>query len=973
MSRSIRRYTKIIALAAILLVAKVESSHAQYYSWGADRANLKWSTIETDSVKLIFPDSVEATARRTMHYIDAVSPDIGFSYNYSAMKIPFVLHAENFQSNGLVMWAPKRVEFLTSPAIDGFSMPWVKQLVAHEYRHAVQYNNINKSTMKWLTYLLGQQGATIGLLFPSLYALEGDAVLTETQMSTYGRGKQPSFSIGYRAIGEELLTRKHHDKWFCGSYKSYVPDHYELGYQIVSHAYDKYGENIWNRVFDYASKYPFTIAPQNIVLKKYYDTSSSELFEETFEELLELWDQANSADDSSMMVAPLDTTNYTTYSFPIALDNSRVVALKSDYNNPSRFVEFNTQDQSEKFIAHTGYISTRPKHGGGRLWWSEYRRSPLFSEKVDSKICYMDLDNQKTNTLKGISNALYPTPIDNSTEHIAYVEYHYSGQFSVVELEGKQEIKRTAIDYPKEVHSLAWDNKTRSLYVIITDDDGMWLGEVGDNGVEKLTTPAYITLSDLSAKDGVLYFGSIYSGKDEVHCFDLESRKEYQLTSSKFGSFDGSAPSQDGVQYLTTYNKYGYNLAKQRIDTTKKEVTPRHIPHNVVNLDRVKWDIINLDTVRFERCDSIESEHIHKHKHYSKMGHMFNIHSWAPAKFSPYTLISEQGINISAGATILTQNLLSSCEGYLSYGWDREQGSIVTGALSYNGLGVRFDLSATYGGTQNSYFLSLPTDDCYKGFDISATLPLIFQQGYHTKSLSITTGWGYSNGITPHIKGIDYNPSTLVISSINYDPMVGVNKLIFGISFTDYVRSAYRSLTSPWIYSLSASYSTDPINRDFSDLMTLYASVTTPGLLPHNSLSVAAAYQNTYGGIEMNGVSLLGYKSSTLIPRGYYYSDINNRNFIASSINYKFPLWYPEGGISGLIYFKRISMNLGGDYAQFDTMLNEKSRIYSLGGDLSFDINVFNMPSASTSTIKISLYKPADRNLYLQFGLSVPF
>ena len=38
----------------------------------------------------------------------------------------------NFQSNGLVMYLPKRVEFLTSPAIDGYSMPWYKQLVAHD-------------------------------------------------------------------------------------------------------------------------------------------------------------------------------------------------------------------------------------------------------------------------------------------------------------------------------------------------------------------------------------------------------------------------------------------------------------------------------------------------------------------------------------------------------------------------------------------------------------------------------------------------------------------------------------------------------------------------------------------------------------------------------------------------------------------------------------------------------------------------
>ena len=36
------------------------------------------------------------------------------------------------------------------------------------------------------------------------------------------------------------------DKWFCGSYRDYIPDHYELGYQICSYAYARYDENVWD-------------------------------------------------------------------------------------------------------------------------------------------------------------------------------------------------------------------------------------------------------------------------------------------------------------------------------------------------------------------------------------------------------------------------------------------------------------------------------------------------------------------------------------------------------------------------------------------------------------------------------------------------------------------------------------------------------------------------------------------------------
>ena len=137
---------------------------AQYYTWGSDPAGLKWSTIRTPDVRMIYPDTVSAVARRTLFYIRSVRPDIGYGFRHGPMRIPFVMHPENFQSNGLVMYLPKRVEFLTSPAVDSYSMPWYKQLVAHEYRHAVQYNNLNRGVIRALSYVLGQQGSTIGLL-----------------------------------------------------------------------------------------------------------------------------------------------------------------------------------------------------------------------------------------------------------------------------------------------------------------------------------------------------------------------------------------------------------------------------------------------------------------------------------------------------------------------------------------------------------------------------------------------------------------------------------------------------------------------------------------------------------------------------------------------------------------------------------------------------------------------------------------
>ena len=132
----------------------IEQVSAQYYSWGADPAHFKWRKAETDQATVIYPEHASEIGLTTLYLTERIKPSIQYGYKLPPLDLPFVVHPENLQSNGLVMWIPKRVEFLSSPAIDGYSMPWLKQLTAHEFRHAVQYNNINVGFIKFLSYLL---------------------------------------------------------------------------------------------------------------------------------------------------------------------------------------------------------------------------------------------------------------------------------------------------------------------------------------------------------------------------------------------------------------------------------------------------------------------------------------------------------------------------------------------------------------------------------------------------------------------------------------------------------------------------------------------------------------------------------------------------------------------------------------------------------------------------------------------------
>ncbi len=980
---------------------------AQYYSWGADPESMNWKHIKGKKISVIYPDTARVLGHKLFHYVRAVQPSIDFGFRHSAMKIPFVIHPENAMSNGMVMWLPKRVEILSSPAISSYSMPWLKQLAAHEYRHAVQYNNLNRGWVRAFSYLLGQQSTTIGLLFMPLWGMEGDATLSETQMSSYGRALQPSFTMHYRALGDRILECKSNDKWFCGSYREYVPDHYQLGYQITSYANTKYNENIWDKIVHYAVRNPYVIATTYVGMKKFYSTTTTQLFRETFTELNNYWQPLATVEDSSTRIPVPKQRSYTTYRYPTPFDGGRILSFKEDLDRPSALVVTDPNSGKEERICYTGIISTRPTISAGKIWWTEYRRGVVYQQRVNSRLCYVEEGKHHTRTIFKYRNVQFPTAIDGSSS-LAWVEYRPDGIYTIAL--GDEKSRRIIATMPDgvELHSLSYDNKTHKLYFIATDDSGMWIGRVNEDGTtSQLTKSAYITISDLQARDGILYFGSIESGKDEVHCYNLDSGEEFRISTSKYGSFSPMPISQNEI-LMTTYDSQGYHLARQRIDSSRLvRVQYSSLPRNVVNPPRKVWNTVNLDTVRFDSTVA-KQQHKLKPRRYSKFTHLFNVHSWAPASYDPFTLTEGQ-IDFNLGVTVMSQSLLSNAEGALTWGWNKEEGSVYKGTLRYYGLGVNLSLSATYGGTQRMYqaytYVKNPETDKFelvlpdnpkldKYFDItaSASLPLYFQLGYRTRYLGISTSWNYSNGLVAKVRGILKMIQSGEISNVaKIGYREGVHLLQFGIGYQNLTQMAHKDFLPRQGHVLSLNYALNPVNNDFGQLISAYAKLYLPGVARHHSLSLAGAYQTTLGGFESKVLaSNLSFKSSLLIPHGFNTGDIMNRNYFAASVNYQLPLCYPEGGIPTFLYFKRIRLNLGFDYASFDkpsfigkedaeagtiaNIIKRRQHLFAYGGDLTFDINLFRMPSAATVAVTLSVYKPhGKKGMYVAGGVGLPF
>ena len=977
----------------MLAALATEHSSAQYYSWGADPLGLKWMKGSTPNVDVIYPRSTSQIGHTTLYFADRLNPYIANGYELPALNFPFVIHPENMRSNGLVMWLPKRVEFLSSPSIGGYSMPWLKQLVAHEYRHSVQYNNLNVGAVKVLSYILGQQSSTIGLIFMPLWMIEGDATLFETQASTFGRGRQPRFTLEFRAMGDIVGRYRNSDKFFCGSYRDFIPDHYQLGYQMVRYGNELAGEQMANRVAHYGPRHPWTIIAENRRMRRLFGFTPHQLFQKTFDHLTDFWAEQPVEPNSSNILSTPRTKSYTTYSHPQAIGQNDILLLKENLDRPSHFVMLNKETGHEKRLCYTGDVSTRPIYDQTqqRVWWTEYRRSTMFQERVRSTLCYMDLDKLKPRSVRSRSNILYPTPDD--TGGLAWIEYNPNGIYSFHYQGGDKQEQTSQLPFGQEIHSLAWDDLSRRFYCIVTGDEGMWIATISEQReIEPLTRPAYITLSNLRAANGRLYFGSIASGRDEIHCYDIASGKEYQLTTSRHGSFD-AAPAGDGEIVLTTYDSMGYHPAIQREDKLLREVAYSALPKEVVNPPFERWDVINLDTIRIAQADTAAMASPLKIKRYRKGLTLFKFHSWAPLSYDPFALSEEGNISMNVGATVMTQNLLSSMQGFFTYGYSATEGSIWKGSLRYYGLGPTISLNATYGGSQNIYpiyiynteehkfdFPLAPNRGRYYSVGADITFPIMLQHGYHTRRLIAAAGWNYSNGLVANTGRLSFNGNISNVAKIGYKE--GLHLTSFTLGFQDLVRLAHRDFAPRWGVVAQATYAINPANGSFSDLLALYGKVYTPGFFAHNSLTMTMVYQTSIGGFQsQDALSALTFKSSTILLRGFNSSQIENRNFTAASLNYQFPICYPDGGIRGILYFKRIRMNIGADVARYQrTMLDEAEGIFhrwhnvnSLGGDLYFDVNVFSQPAAATTALRFSFYRPSEGNFFISAGLELPF
>ncbi len=958
---------RLSALAAALFTATLTLS-GQYYNEGQDPFSIRWNRIDGAAYRLIYPENRAGDAYYVSSLLDTAWRPLHYGYSHTTARIPVILHGRNLSSNGVVSWAPRRAELIAAPPTETFAVPWLKQLALHEYRHAVQIGNLDRGFVRLAGYLVGQQAVGAASFFLPKWYLEGDAVLAETAMSSFGRALQPDFTLEYRAyLAEGGIDRFRLDKWFCGSYKDFVPDHYHLGYQLTNYSYRTYGPEFWETVTDYVARHPYFLLPHRIAYKRFYSTDERKLFRGAFGELETLWSVLPSPPDNTVPIRT-PTTSFTRYSHPIFLERDAILAVKYDLDRYYRLVIADRRTGDEQVFVRTGNISSRPAVRNGAVFWTEYRPSLFWEQMNRSVVRTARLDRPRraaTAPLRG--NHFYPTPLDG--DRIATVEYSTAeGRYFLHLFTDPTWETDTVLALPAEVsvHGLAWEPVTELLAAILLSEEGMFLARIDPSDpdpVRPLTPPSMVSINHLTAGDGKLYFNSIRSGKDEAHCFDPATGKEYQLTRSRFGSVMPSVHPAGGETVQATFSGQGYLLSSLPLPPpdSLREWKPDRLPVNRVNAPLAGWNLPDMDTLAFSR----EPDGEKTPRRYRKGTHLFNIHSWAPMSYDAFETADERELHLKLGATVLSQNDLSNTEAFLSYGYVNDM-SWWRGGLRFYALAPKFEINAEYGGgtrlmmaggsvpgaTMEEIYRSGALDKKFFSLEAKAYLPFNFSSG------------GWLRYLTPLVSLTHYN--TLIYRPESGSTNIGYQKVESSVAYTRQTRMGYRDLLPRWGYSLRAIWAGAPFEKDFGQIYALYGNFYLPGPALHHSFRLRMLGQYQKKG-DFN------FRSVILFPRGcYYYFTPEKQGTL--TLDYVFPLAYPDWGIPGIVYFKRVSLDLYGGVSRYRPLhYGGYGSSWSYGGEVTVDAHPLRMSNIDL-TFKFSAYKTGDYGSpETNFSVSVNF
>jgi hypothetical protein len=914
-------------LSAIILFY-CNTAHAQHNTLGNHPATVKWHYIKNDKIKVIFPDSTLAQAKRIADVVTYINKEKHISVGDKSYKLDLLLNTNNAIANGYVALAPFRSEFYaTGMQNQQFlgTMNWLDNLAIHEYRHALQYANTRHGLANFGYYLGGESAWSLvnTMAIPSWY-WEGDAVHSETLLSENGRGRLPAFFEKQRAL---FVNDRNYNymQMRNGSFKNLIPNHYVLGYNMINYGRNQYDDKIWARVLAAGSAfngfYPFSKA-----LKKETGLSTSRFYKVAYAGLKEKW-MTELETMTLTGTTPITTkpkSVVTNYTYPKLLADGSIICLKDSYDEITKLVHI--KDGTEKILTSIG-VGTEPylDINCDNVCWTEIRNDGRRQERKYSVIVSYNLKTFKKTVLTKESKYFSPMFSANGEQIVAVCSTtNIANNIKILDAKTGSVLKTISnskndfISYPKwmdDANAIVYLAKRNSKLCILKYD------LKNDTTTELIPWTSH-SIGNPKVIDNEIYFSASFSGVNNIYSLKDDGSKQIKAITSVAVGADSPEVSADGtVLYMSEQTDMGKQLTQITIEDGISELGSN--PVTIVEpVDMERFDLKTNEIEKPILNDIPVNEY--EVKAYKGLFRGMKLHTWG------FTIGSNNSFSVGGSMS----NILNDFS--------------IDAATQYNGNEKRMSYNAAV--TYAKYFLpvtaSLITAKRSNTYNVSGFYP---SDGYRTKIVDfdevsknigfiVPLSWLHSNyrtsfQLAPTFSAIEtksYRSNQVGYSHEN----LNFNSAHVGFLFSNTRMRALQNLAAKWSQSVKVDYFKSLDNSVSSEKIAATINLSAAGFSKNHGFDFSFRFKK-----ELMANDYL-YVDNFIHARGY--SPFNSDQETVYSANYSFPICYPDFGFGGLIFVKRIHANLffdGGTTERFNTKFNQNAT----GVETIFTFSLFNL------------------------------
>ncbi len=922
--------------------------------------SLKWNQVNTRHFRVLYPRGFEAQGQRMANTLEHIHAAEARSLGTFPRKVTLVLQNQSAISNGFVTITPRRSEFYTMPPQDYNFLgtnDWLDMLASHEYRHIVQYQHATRGFNRLFYYLFGNPTlAGMSQVAAPQWFWEGDAVATETAFTHSGRGRIANFNMLFRTNLLERGSFNYH-KQYLRSYKHNIPNHYVLGYHMISYLRRKTNDpQIWGKIPARSWNVPFIpFAFSNAIHNKtgLYVTG---LYNEMAATLKKDWQAEIDKLELTKFekVNPRTTAAYTDYLFPQPQEDGSIVAMKQGIGDIEQFVRLK-DGQEEKlytpgFINDAGMLSSAK----GAVVWNEYGYNPRWLVKNFSLIKLYDFNTHSKRVIGDRHNRYSSAALSPQGDRIVTVrsDNNYAITLTILELFTGKPLKEFANPDNNFYAMPRWSEDGTKLVALKTTRQGKTIVTLDvDSGNETAVLPVSQENVGHPVMSGkYIFFNSPVTGIDNIFAVDTETGKRYQVTTSKHGAFNPSISLDGKTIFYNDQTKDGLDIVKIPFDASRwTDSAPAADNMGIYHHLAEQEGRPNL-------FDSIP-QNVLPAKKYSKLKGIINPYSWG---FNLTNDLAQPRIGLAS------QDILSTTSISAGYVYDvNEKTGLWEAGVSYQGLFPIINANISTGNRENKE-TAFGNKITFKWKEVTAegglSIPLKFTNSKYIHQMSLGNAVGitkisdFENTITRNgtviYKG--QNPAVPAFDSLRYyfKDQLSTGDLTYNratLTYAHVLKTSYRDYLYRWGQTLNIDYYSTPYIGDFDGkLFAIRSTFYFPGLAKHHYFYLRGAYQKSLQGIDRN---IYTFRNRIPKPRGYSYP--TDEKFVTLSANYSLPVWYPDIAIGPLLNIQRVKLNGFFDYGKGSGRQYfyhpTKNDVYSsttddtyksIGVETTFDFNV---------------------------------